>query len=172
MIITPDMQTLVDFMKVHAMRGFFDGSDSALLKPYFNLSKQIHEPTGTSLIFTRDVGMYKSGFLKNPDYDNCHHLSISFWDFTKEQPVAQGYDFKTAEAWVRAFYGKHTRYVWEESASPESDIQVRHYRVFVDPMWFPIIPRKEVYSKDFIEKGWKSWSDRVYAEQKEAGDGA
>lgn len=37
-----------------------------------------HESSGTKLIFTRDAGMHSSGWWKNPDYERCWHLSLSF----------------------------------------------------------------------------------------------
>lgn len=38
---------------------------------------------------------------------------------------------------------------------------VHHYRLFLAPDWrTPILPRKELYSREFTEAGWKSWSDQ------------
>jgi hypothetical protein len=31
--------------------------------------------------------------------------------------------------------------------------------VFCDERWQPILPRGEVYSREFTEKGWKSFSE-------------
>lgn len=36
---------------------------------------------------------------------------------------------------------------------------VYHYRLFCDEAWKPIMPRGEVYSTQFTERGWKSFSD-------------
>ena len=36
---------------------------------------------------------------------------------------------------------------------------VYHYRLFCDEGWQPLKPRGEVYTRDFIEKGWKSFSE-------------
>jgi len=37
--------------------------------------------------------------------------------------------------------------------------EVWHYRVFTNPAGEPILPRGEVYSREFTEKGWLSFSD-------------
>jgi hypothetical protein len=108
--------------------------------------------------------MHTSGWFKNPDYERCYHLSLSFWDL--ERHKHEPFDNKLARIWVNLFYGDWVKYIWEEGPSDESRErgmgEVRHYRVMCDPAWQPIIPRKEVYSRDFIEKGWLSWSDRIY----------
>jgi hypothetical protein len=112
------------------------------------------------LLFTRDVGHHTSGWFKNPDYERCYHLSLSFWDL--ERRVARPFEGRLARAWVRAFYRDWTRLVWEESATLRSLPrlpEVRHYRVFCDARWQPILPRGEVYSREFTEKGWKSFSE-------------
>lgn len=160
-IITPSMADLAKAMKQHATTGdmFYDGRNTRT--PYFNHARRIHQKTGTSLLFTRDKGMHSSGWFKNPDYDRCYHLSISFWDLTGDEPKARAYEPQLAQLWVKLFYGEWERYVWEEgTAMPELPAEVRHYRVMTDEHWRPIIPRKEVYSRDFIEKGWKSFSDQ------------
>jgi len=65
------------------------------------------------------------------------------------------------KAWLEVFYGDDCRYIWAEPPYSEegrkSDIW--HYRLFCDINWQPILPRGEVYSKDFTEKGWKSFSE-------------
>ena len=37
--------------------------------------------------------------------------------------------------------------------------EVYHYRLFCDEGWQPIMPRGEVYSTQFTELGWKSFSE-------------
>lgn len=162
-VITPSMDKLVKAMKRHAGSGdqFYDGRNE--FTPYFRRARQIHEKTGTSLMFTRDKGMHSSGWFKNPDYDRCYHLSISFWDMetNPEQPAPRPYEHNLAQLWVNLFYGDWTRYVWTESTALESlPCEVWHYRVLCNPKWQPIVPRKEVYSREFIEKGWQSFSDQ------------
>lgn len=118
-----------------------------------------HLPSGTLIIFTRDAGMHSSGWWKNPDYERCWHLSLSFHDPITGEDGPK--DTKLTEEWLDAFYGDDCRYVWAEP--PYSDggkkADVWHYRVFCDPAWQPILPRGEVYSKEFTERGWMSFSD-------------
>jgi hypothetical protein len=162
MIITPSMEKLVKAMQRHACSGdmYYDGRH--VETPYFRQAHRTHEKTGTSLLFTRDKGMHSSGWFKNPDYDACYHLSISFWDFAEPQkPKPEIYDHALARVWVRLFYPAWGRYVWEEgSALDNLRSEVRHYRVMCNARWQPIMPRKEVYTREFIEKGWKSFSDQ------------
>lgn len=161
MIITPSMEKLVKAMKRHAWSGdqFYDGRN--VQSPYFRHARQIHEKSGTSLLFTRDKGMHSSGWFKNPDYDKCLHLSLSFWDMTGENAKPAAYNYSLARMWVNLFFEDLTRLIWEEStALPDLPCEVRHYRVMCNDHWQPIKPRKEVYSRDFIEKNWRSFSDQ------------
>ena len=162
-LITLDMEEIVRRAWSHATRGdyVYDGRNPNT--PYFQNARGLHEPSGTQLLFTRDVGHHTSGWFKNPDYERCFHLSISFWDL--EARIPRPYEYTLARTWVMAFYGSWTRFVWEESSKlerAEGRLDVRHYRVFCDPAWLPIIPRGEVYSREFIEKGWKSFSEQRY----------
>lgn len=157
-LITSAMMNLAAAMKRHADCGFFDDRNTQTI--YFAKARQIHRNSGTSLLFTRDVGYHTSGWFKNPDYERCYHLSMTFFDL--ESNTYRPYEPELAEAWVRAFYGDWARYVWHEGPSSESPGEIHHYRVFCDPAWQPIIPRAEVYTRDFIEKGWKSFSDLQY----------
>lgn len=50
-----------------------------------------------------------------------------------------------------------------------TEATVHHYRLFCDKAWKPILPRGEVYSKDWTPADWKSWSDVHGVEN---GDGA
>jgi hypothetical protein len=167
MIITPSMDKLVRVMKHNAEQGFFSGSQSEAQGRYFQRCRQEHLKTGTVIIFTRDRGMHTSGWFKNPDYDRCYHLSLTFWDFDAGKQEA--FDEKLARAWVHAFYGDWTRYIWHEGITDEGKssgtANCNHYRVMCNPAWQPIIPRKEVYTKEFIEKGWLSFSDKQYKEE-------
>lgn len=118
-----------------------------------------HLATGTLLIFTRDSGMHSSGWWKNPDYERCWHLSLSFHDPITGENAPK--DPKLTDEWLEAFYGDDCRYVWAEPPYSEDGKKaaVWHYRVFCDPSWAPILPRGEVYSKEFTEKGWMSFSE-------------
>lgn len=152
------MADLADRMTRQAKTGFYDGQNYESV--YFQRAKRLHPETGTLLIFMRDVGMHSSGWFKNPDYERCWHLSVSFWDV--EANAMRPYEAQLAETWVRCFYRGNAHYVWEEGNFRIDVPGVRHYRVLCDRMWQPIIPRGEVYSLDFTEKGWKSWSDQRY----------
>ena len=118
-----------------------------------------HLVTGTRLIFTRDTGHHSGGWWKNPDYERCWHLSISFREPLSGTPLPK--DPKLTDEWLEAFYGTDRSYVWAEPPySPEGKINdTWHYRIFCDPAWQPIIPRGEVYSTEFTERGWLSFSD-------------
>jgi hypothetical protein len=118
-----------------------------------------HVSTGTRLIFTYDEGHHSSGWWKNPDYERCWHLSLSFFDPLSGEHVPK--DVKRTSEWLIAFYGEARRFLWAESpySAHGKTADVWHYRVFCDPAWQPIIPRGEVYSKEFTEAGWQSYSD-------------
>lgn len=126
--------------------------------------------TGCRLIFTRDVGHHTSGWMKNPDYERCLHLSISPIHRAArtelEERLLRGmaeHTLQNEAAWVAAFFpGDEQRCLWFESAkSPEGRAhEVKHWRLFCDPTWHALLPRGEVYSTDFTEKGWKSWSEQ------------
>lgn len=154
-IITEELLLFAAQMRKHADQAYFDGKHTQT--SYFANARRIHRASGTSLLFTRDVGYHSSGWFKNPDYERCYHLSICFFDLVTG--TYRPFEPQLAETWIRAFYGDWCQYIWHEGPSEKSPGEVHHYRVFCDPAWQPIIPRGEVYTRDFIEKGWKSFSD-------------
>lgn len=125
-----------------------------------NHCRFLHEPTGTLLVFTRDEGMHACGWFKNPDFDRCFHLSLSYVDLATHTLLPQNHEL--SDQWVDHFYGDNRRYLWTES--PYSDggkeHDVWHYRLLCDPSWTPMIPKGEPYSKDQTPAGWKSYSDQ------------
>lgn len=137
----------------------YNGLATAQNQSLLDSCKSLHTPTGTLLIFTRDAGMHSGGWWKNPDYERCWHLSLSFYDPITDERGPK--DVKLTDEWLDAFYGDDQRYVWAEPPySPEGKQNgVWHYRVFCDPAWQPILPRGEVYSKQFTERGWMSFSE-------------
>lgn len=164
-LITPNMIKKARFMMHNAKQGIFTGAIEETQLPYFNRCRQVDPETGTLIIFTRDIGYHSSGWFKNPDYERCYHLSLSFHDL--ETNTYRPFDIPLAKSWCYAFYGDWIRYIWEESQTDEAKAnptlaETKHYRVFCDPAWQPIIPRGEVYNKDFTENGWLSWSDKHY----------
>lgn len=159
-IITSSMEHHAKMMKKHAAAGTFDGRTEGI---YFKRAKRVHQESGTLMIYTRDVGHHTSGWWKNPDYERCLHLSISYWDMETRTP--RPFEAALTKLWIVTFFGEWRRYIWEEKAStPNLRSDVRHFRVFCNAAWQPIIPRGEVYSREFIEAGWLSWSDARYAE--------
>lgn len=114
---------------------------------------------GLALIYTRDTGMHSSGWFKNPDFERCLHLSISFRD--SETGQAAPFEAYVAERLCRAFFGSDTGEAWIEGPKTPGGIRlgVMHYRVFCDEGWQPRRPRGEVYSLELAEAGWRSWSD-------------
>lgn len=118
-----------------------------------------HLSTGTRLIFTWDIGHHASGWWKNPEYERCWHLSLSFRDPLTGELAPK--DPKGTDRWLEAFYGDDRRFVWAEPPySAEGKTHgVWHYRVFCDAGWRPIVPRGEVYNTELTEAGWLSFSE-------------
>lgn len=70
-------------------------------------------------------------------------------------------DKKLTAKIIDRVFGPDKRYLWSEPPySPQGKAaDIWHYRLFCDPAWEPILPRSEVYGRELIEEGWKSWSD-------------
>lgn len=162
------MAAVAGELRRRAKHGLWDGRVTPEGRRYMRHCTLDDESTATRLIFTRDTGHHSSGWLKNPDYERCFHLStsprpgliVTLGDRQLADP-----DRQTMARWVRAFYGEAERHVWAESPkSPEGRrLGVWHWRVFCDEHWQPITPRGEVYSLEFTEVGWRSAS-QVFAE--------
>jgi len=154
------MEKLVRIMKWNAELGILSGIiHSKYEDMYKGACSHFHRHTGTRILFTRDSGYHSCGWWKNPDYERCYHLSLSFRD-----PLtlnSRPYDKKLAAQWTRAFFGYDEVLTWcEPPFSPEGKaVGVHHYRLFCDPAWKPIKPRGEVYNTEFTEKGFKSFSE-------------
>lgn len=93
-----------------------------------------------------------SGWWKNPEYERCYHLSIDY---------PGGMIFKKTEWLLNALFGSNRKLMWCEPPYSEhgKKLGVYHYRLFCDEEWKPIMPRGEVYSTQFTERGWKSFSE-------------
>ncbi len=131
---------------------------------YFDRCRLFHRETGSLLVFTRDAGYHSSGWWKNPDYEHCLHLSLSFRPLEDDRGALPK-DRRLTDRWIDLFFGDTKRLLWAESPfSPEGKQRdVWHYRLFTDPTYaVPLLPRGEVYSKQFTELGWLSWSDLGY----------
>lgn len=132
-----------------AQHGILDGKE---VSPYFESCKWYSEKFECIMIFTKESGYHSGGWWKNPEYERCFHLSISFpggKTQTKMNKIING------------LFGVHKKMIWAES--PYSDEgkkhDVWHYRLFCDISWTPIIPKGEVYSTHLTERGWKSFSE-------------
>jgi hypothetical protein len=148
-----------EMIRVANTVGTYDGIATERNANLIDRCKGYHVTTGSLIIFTRDAGHHSSGWWKNPEYERCWHLSLSFVDPLTLKPRDK--DILLTDKWIQAFYHDNKRYLWSES--PFSPIGkhrgVWHYRVFCNEGWSPIIPKGEVYSKELTEAGWKSFSD-------------
>ncbi len=148
--------------RLRAARGKFDGRMTNQGQAYMESCIFDVPRLGLRVIFTRDTGHHTSGWFKNPDYERCLHMSVSPLALVLNSPAP---DVDPIESYrdllLRSFFGVDARLAWCESAkSPEGKAhRVEHWRVFCDESWTPIHPRREVYSRDFTEKGWKSASE-------------
>lgn len=161
-ILFRSLEPLVPFARLRAQRGLYNGKVStANMELMRQCAHQLvlRPDLCAALIFTRDTGHHTGGWWKNPDYERCWHLSISFLGMPGAVP--QPFERGEAEKIARAFFGDHAPWCWvERPYSDEGRIRdVWHYRLFCDPSWAPIQPRGEVYSKDNTEADWRSFSD-------------
>ena len=156
------MRSVALRMRSVANMGVWDGYDDEKGQRYINKCRRIDSETSTVIIFTRDTGHHSSGWMKNPDFERCFHLSLSPAPMRIIIPNAQRAELsaKTKAAWLKAFYGEDAKYTWEESAKSHVGKQhgVLHYRLFCDESWKPILPSGEVYSTALTELGWRSAS--------------
>lgn len=132
-----------------AAKGIWGGRE---FDAYFESCRwQLDNPVCT-IIFTKEVGYHSSGWWKNPDYERCYHLSISF---------PGGKDKSALQKILAALFNPYENLLWVEPPfSPEGKSKdVWHYRLFCDVHWIPVKPRGEVYSTQFTERGWKSFSE-------------
>ena len=166
LIITPQMERIASAMKKQARRGGLYLATDAMNPghaDYVSKCRRSHVDRVNrvvhTMMFTRDVGHHTSGWWKNPDYERCFHLSLSFVDTESLERSPQRHDL--AKLWCDLFFTDYTRLLWVEPPySAEGKLaDVYHYRLFCDPSWTPILPRGEVYTKEFTDAGWKSWSD-------------
>lgn len=162
-MIFSNLDALVPFARRRAMRGFYDGSMSArnlsLMQVCTHRFTQFRRERAVAIILTRDIGHQRNGWWKNPDYERCWHLSLSQRDPRTFQSVPKELPFFAELA--EAFFGREARLTWLEGPySPEGkQADVWHYRLFCNEAWEPILPRGEVYGREFTEAGWKSFSD-------------
>jgi hypothetical protein len=170
--------SIIRTIRAAALTGFHDGRTDPLTLSYIRRCSHFHGHSGTLILFSRDHGHHSSGWMKNPDFERCWHLSLSFRTPFEQWPVERlsspyalaqlgaviglaPFDWKLARQWVDAVLGADAKLAWTES--PKSDVgkelNVMHWRVFVDEGWQATKPRGETYSKQLTRAGWRSWSD-------------
>lgn len=79
-----DTETFQRIVKT-AKNGIFGGTSATM--DYLDKCRWFLERYDCIIIFTRDEGAHTCGWWKNPDYERCYHLSISFpggWNRKKE----------------------------------------------------------------------------------------
>lgn len=133
-----------------ANKGHADGTFKTQM--YLESCRWLIERIDAIVIMTRDVGYHTCGWWKNPDYERCYHVSISY---------PGGTNFKKTEWLLNMLFGESRRMMWCEPpySSEGKKNEVYHYRLFCDENWKPIMPRGEVYTREFTELGWKSFSE-------------
>lgn len=157
-----NLDALVPFAKRRALRGLYDGRMSLETQELMALCTHwwaFSPVEAATIIYTRDVGHHSSGWWKNPDYERCFHLSISYRAFPQGDSL--DHDHARSLRLAVAFFGDDARLTWLEGPySPEGKAaSVWHYRLFADEGWQPFKPRGEVYSRDWTPPGWKSFSE-------------
>lgn len=162
MILFTDLGPLVAFARLRAQRRFYDGTNlpanMALMQLCAHLYA-INPEVSARMIYTRDIGHHSGGWWKNPAYERCVHLSVSFCVNPTDAPLP--FDRKEAEKIALAFFGDDCAKAWVEPPVTPEGIKcgVYHYRLFCDEGWQPIMPHGEVYSKDDTPPRWKSFSE-------------
>lgn len=161
-VIFVDMDGLVRFARLRAKRDFFDGPQTSRAQRYMRMCSHLFSiapDISARVILTRDTGHHTGGWWKNPDYERCWHLSVSFCVNPTDAPLP--FDRKEAQRIAEAIFNGDARLCWIEPPYTEygKRADVYHYRLWCDEAWKPMLPRGEVYSKQFTERGWKSFSD-------------
>ena len=153
------LDSLVPFAKLRSKRGLYDGVITPNAQKYIAICRHAfcyNLVESALILFTRDIGHHTGGWWKNPDFERCFHLSVSYQaDGRFIEP-----DKSRSEVIARAFFGDDVANCWVEGPySPEGKAkQVWHYRVFADEGWQPIKPRGEVYNTDWTPADWRSFS--------------
>lgn len=133
----------------NANQGTFDGKNAT---EYFRSCYHFFEEPPHSVLFTRDVGAHTSGWKKNPDFERCYHLSLSF---------KSGSEKKLELKYLKSLFGENYKWLWIEP--PFSILgkgrDIWHYRLFCDKNWKAIRPKGEPYDTTNTPKGWKSFSE-------------
>jgi hypothetical protein len=136
-------------MRLRAASGVWNGK---FIDEYFMSCAWYIEQFEATAYFMKEEGYHTGGWWKNPDYERCWHLSLSF---------KGGYDKSATQSIIDALFGENKKLLWIEPpySMPGKKADVWHYRLFADEHWNPIKPKGEVYSTQFTERGWKSFSE-------------
>lgn len=152
----PDIGRLIRSMLQQAKSGTWNGQHFSV---YYHKCRWVLEDLGMTAILTRDEGYHTSGWWKNPDYERCYHLSLSFFDPESLEPSPPVVPLM--RLLLQGIFGAQRKLLWVEGpfTEPGKKMGVFHYRLFCDPSWEAIKPRGEVYSRELTEAGWKSYSE-------------
>lgn len=165
----PDTERSIDrACKVLLSRAQSGTWDGGAITRYFDACRlvvQLDEELSCVAALTRDYGHHSSGWWKNPDYERCLHLSLSFLVFSRlvgVEPTRLPRDEAITRRFVECVFGSNKRLLWcEPPYSAEGKrCDVWHYRLFCDEGWNALKPRGEVYGKELTEAGWMSFSDK------------
>jgi hypothetical protein len=167
-------------IRSRAWTGLTQGRDrTAPERRYYDNCTHFHPFSGAVIMFTRDTGHHTSGWMKNPMFERCLHLSLSFREpmvtFNPDRLVSDDagrnhagivcapvpFDDGMARKLVARILGNSARLSWHEGpfSAQGRRLGVQHWRVFCDPSWRALKPVGEVYSTELTEQGWKSWSE-------------
>jgi hypothetical protein len=126
--------------------------DGTKFTPYFEACRFWSQKYECSMIFMRESGYHSGGWWKNPEYERCYHLSISF---------PSGVNANKLNKIIDGLFGHSKKMIWIEPpySNEGKSHGIWHYRLFCDENWKAIVPKGEVYSTDFTPKGWKSFSE-------------
>lgn len=157
-----DIGRLVRTAKSRAARTVYDGKvtpESQRLIAALRYLYAVTPEISARVMYSRDIGHHTGGWWKNPDYERCFHLSMSFCVNPTDEPVP--FLREPANRIAVAFWGDAARWAWvEKPYSPEGRrADVWHYRLFCDPSWAPILPSGEVYTRSNTPADWRSFSE-------------
>lgn len=172
-------ESVVHQIRRAATYGSFHGQERHPLQAaYLRRCTHLHAHTGTLLIYTRDAGHHTSGWMANPQFERCLHLSISFRAAQPDHAVDRlmsphvlaelgatlalaPFDHRLAGVWAEQILHPFAALAWTEPAMSHwgRQAEVRHWRIFCDEGWHPNRPVGEVYSRRLTEAGWKTWSE-------------
>lgn len=121
--------------------------------PYFESCRWLFRHYNLTVVYTKEDVYHTGGWCKNPEYERCWHLSVSFQGGEPDKRVLK--------LILECIFGVNQRLLWVESPYSQvgKNLEVTHYRLFCDEHWKPIQPKGEVYNTHFTERGWKSFSE-------------